>query len=1183
MMGAWDEAQDPSVPFFSTVTNEVITNGSDLSAAYFVQNLVSPVKFSTAMSKILHTIDGPKIFLEVGPHSALAGPIRQILKAEASKDEYISVLSRGNDSHDDVLRTVGQMWLGSRPVDLPQVVGPGQFLTDLPLYPWHYEEPLWHESRLAKAYRLREHRHHELLGSRILESTSTSPGWRNVLRLESVPWIKEHEVMGDIVLPGVSYLCMAGEAVRQLTGLADFSCRQVHIKAPMVLVEDKDAEIVTQLNRVSLTNSVESDWYEFSISSHQNGTWIKHAFGQVRSGRETWIDEKEAETKPLPRVCSHKAWYRKFRTFGLEYGPRFSGLKNITTDPVEAKLAASLTNDMHPGDESYYSIHPSTLDCLPQALAPAVFRGLTRRFDKLSLPTYIEEFYLRPLPRMSGDLKCLVEITEERTTAYVGDIVLVSPADEGQMVVKAKGWTVTSISGVSGDVEDQEPHAVVELEWREDIDLLDVSSLIRPANDRTDVHRLLDRFSLLRVAEMMDRLGSNPQPTRPYLAHYSSWLFDLARNIARDDILYGGVSDAASLVQVTPTQRKLMMDDLYAQLQLTEAHAAATAVHRITASCEGIFNGTTDELGILLEDDILHKLYDFMQNSEYSTFLSLLGHKKPNLKVLEIGAGTGGTTATVLPVLKSAYGERMYSSYTYTDVSAGFFPAAKERFKDFAGLDYAILDITKDPVEQGFEAESFDLVIACNVLHATPDIHKTLSHVRKLVHPRGRLFLQELDPRTKWINIIMGVLPGWWLGESDGRFPAPYMNLQRWEEELSKVGFGGVTSVYDGYLNNNIVCSPVRTASRQKETVTLLHASHQEVPTKIEKALQQAGYCVALRTLDDFEGHQVAPTGDIICTLDLSSPFVANMDERQFAQLQRLAKNAKENSCGILWLTGSCQTGHANPAYAPVIGLARVLRTEMQLDFGILELENFSEAAHVVPKVFAEFQARFSEEDVNPESEWAHVSGKTFVSRYHYIKVSQELKTSQVGRAVRKLEQHKPGLASTLYWKPVSARTLNEGEVRVEVRTTGLNFKDVLISLGIITDAAALGEGLGVECAGVVTETGPGVDTLRSGDRVVVTGSGSFTTSHIVSHMVCSKIPDEMSFEEAASIPVTYCTVIDGMLDRGGLRKGMVSGGVTFLIRLPILTKAFRAFLFIQLLVEWALRPYNSPRWLGLR
>ena len=83
--------------------------------------------------------------------------------------------------------------------------------------------------------------------------------------------------------------------------------------------------------------------------------------------------------------------------------------------------------------------------------------------------------------------------------------------------------------------------------------------------------------------------------------------------------------------------------------------------------------------------------------------------------ILEIGAGTGGATASVLNGLKSRFGDRLYSEYTFTDISTGSFVTAKERFKEIRGMRYKILDISKDPLEQGFQEASSDLILASNV------------------------------------------------------------------------------------------------------------------------------------------------------------------------------------------------------------------------------------------------------------------------------------------------------------------------------------------------------------------------------------------------------------------------------------------------------------------------------------
>lgn len=182
--------------------------------------------------------------------------------------------------------------------------------------------------------------------------------------MDSISWLKEHEVSGDIVFPGVGYLCIAGEAARQLTNSSDFTVCRVHFKAAMILGQDIATEVVIQLQKIPLTYSVDSGWYTFSVSSYQSGGWLKHMFGEACGGPPTPVSAEALVLTPLPRAVSKKTVYRKARAMGLEYGPRFMGMTDISTDTAEPRLVAKLHNDIREG-ESQYAIHPVTLDCIP--------------------------------------------------------------------------------------------------------------------------------------------------------------------------------------------------------------------------------------------------------------------------------------------------------------------------------------------------------------------------------------------------------------------------------------------------------------------------------------------------------------------------------------------------------------------------------------------------------------------------------------------------------------------------------------------------------------------------------------------------------------------------------------------------------------------------------------------------
>ena len=194
------------------------------------------------------------------------------------------------------------------------------------------------------------------------------------------------------------------------------------------------------------------------------------------------------------------------------------------------------------------------------------------------------------------------------------------------------------------------------------------------------------------------------------------------------------------------------------------------AVHRIGENLTQMLAGKVDPLNLLLEGGLFYHLYSDDSSvrcySHLSKYLEHLMFKNPEMKILEIGAGTGGTTLRVLQTLTQS-GRPMFDNYDFTDISPGFFDPAKSLLKEWLGkIRFKTLDVERSPSAQGFPEESYDLVIASNVLHATNSMDNTLENVRRLLKPGGRLALIELTRlRPAW-SIVFGLLPGWWNGKS---------------------------------------------------------------------------------------------------------------------------------------------------------------------------------------------------------------------------------------------------------------------------------------------------------------------------------------------------------------------------------------------------------------------------------
>lgn len=154
-------SKSPAIPFFSTVHGEVIASAGQLDATYWRKNLESPVLFSSSVQLILCKDSQRSVFLEIGPHSTLAGPLREIIQHARRQDVfYLTALTRLKDCTESILKMAGELFLHGISLNFAKLTSIGRVLTDMPLYQWQHGEKYWSESRVSREWRLRQFPHH---------------------------------------------------------------------------------------------------------------------------------------------------------------------------------------------------------------------------------------------------------------------------------------------------------------------------------------------------------------------------------------------------------------------------------------------------------------------------------------------------------------------------------------------------------------------------------------------------------------------------------------------------------------------------------------------------------------------------------------------------------------------------------------------------------------------------------------------------------------------------------------------------------------------------------------------------------------------------------------------------------------------------------------------------------------
>ncbi|KAI0096909.1 polyketide synthase-like protein [Nemania sp. FL0031] len=413
---------------------------------YWRDNLEKPVQFNGAMKKLL---TGRKLHLiEVGPHAALRSAVEQIRKKLDIGDTmpYDPTLLRGRDADVCMKSLAGNLFTGGHVLDWPAVNGWSKdalegfkVLHSLPPYPWDYSAGLvWDESRPSKELRNRKYPRHELLGSAQLASNGIELSWRNILKLEEIPWIRDHKVETQIVFPAAAYLSMVMEAMAQardfdsLVPGAIFSFQNVNIMAAFVIEEGASAQVAelhtTVAPRKISTSTKSTIWYEFSVSSWLEGVSTLHCSGSIRVDRE---DEDASLFSQVVAVddsigyetLATERLYAKLREKGLCFGPEFLSLASIRTDSSRVRTSSIAATTLiqrqsqnpeskHP--ETPYNVSPTMLDACIQAPIMGSTAGNINDLGAY-LPTFISRCVVRAPDTRSVGQKALIHARARMT------------------------------------------------------------------------------------------------------------------------------------------------------------------------------------------------------------------------------------------------------------------------------------------------------------------------------------------------------------------------------------------------------------------------------------------------------------------------------------------------------------------------------------------------------------------------------------------------------------------------------------------------------------------------------------------------------------------------------------------------------------------------------------------------
>ena len=1206
------EIKSPALTVVSNLTGQAVGAGMALGVEYWKRHAREAVAFASGVRAM--AAEGVDVVVEIGPHDIL-GTMATLAWQDGAPPPALASLRRPprdgssplpETSFIDAVAAAYEAGLDVRFEGL--FAGEKRRRVSLPSYPFQRER-YWVEQTRQRS----RGAGHALLGERH-ESARGEVMYETEVFPSDPAWLNDHRVFGRLVAPGALYGAMAASAaLAEGSGAVVVEDFQLH--NPLVFAENDSDDGTDEAGRtvqVVLDDSEQAGSSNVQVfSKGADGEWVLHIEGRVSTGAATPdaggrvdLDALKARLSP----ADVPGYYRAKADTGINLGPFFRTLGDVWSAASEALGEVILPEAAGRND---LDVHPLLMDGCFQVIGVA--RNMTGAPGEATyLPFGWERFWMtRQLP---DRLVCHVIMSESSATAeseseqqpevLSGEMRLYDM--NGVLIGGFSGYTVKRatraalLSAFEG-VND----LLYQIDWRDrplesGLMSADFFPTLATVAENTGLFseylsgaganpqgrnelladlewwsrsyslRTLEKLGwertegeVVKPDELRERLNVNPEHSRLFL-RMLEMLAQSGVLEQRDDgfqVLIGDGEPLPAELPANPYDFDKRMAEKYPH-GLTEAGL----FKRVGASLPDVLVGKEDPLTVLFSSGEPTAADLYLKSPAAQAVNQLLAEamrelisrlpEDRRLRIVEIGAGTGSATASVLPELPEGRFD-----YTYTDISAGFFAEAESRFGD-DGIEYRTLDIEKDPIAQGFDAHGYDIVLASNVLHATRYLDETLAHCRELLAPCGQLLALENLRGMGWMDLTFGQLDGWWRFADKYRPRQALATPEIWRQALGDAGFVAVEAlgVDDSFtyemLDKGVIVAQGPAQVTEQPGVWVLAGGDGEFAEELAADMAARNQTVVLvgggelqSGVSDAAGSGVFKTAvdaesreswqSLIEGLPQDAPFkgAALLDALEGHGAQATTEEIGEDVKRVVSSALAMVQGLSDADAIPENGVwfitrgAQVLERELSGELTGATLWGMGkvitlEAAHLQPRMIdvdpagTGAQSELVDDLLYPDKEnhIAYRLGRRMAARLVRPAAASERLTLP-DNSDWTLAPAKDGTFDKPEIKTLPPRSLEPREVRISVEAAGLNFKDVLCALGVIDE-----DFLGRDMCGHVIDVGSEVSTVSVGERVAGLGFGAFAPETVTREELVAPAPEGISVSALAAVPTVFVT-----------------------------------------------------------